>query len=61
MQGILDERFDEMKSLQSEENPFFVCEMIDTYLQDANIYIKEITELLYILFSQYYLLFVKYI
>lgn len=45
-QGILDRNFDDMKNLQSEEDPFFVADMIDTFCNEADAFIEELTNLL---------------
>ncbi|XP_022730057.1 histidine-containing phosphotransfer protein 1-like [Durio zibethinus] len=45
-QGILDHHFDHVKSLQNEENPQFVMEVISMFSHDAEIGISQATEFL---------------
>ncbi|XVF19748.1 hypothetical protein REPUB_Repub11eG0137500 [Reevesia pubescens] len=45
-QGILDHHFDHVKSLQNEENPQFVVEVISMFSHDAQIVIAQLTTFL---------------
>ncbi|XP_039028496.1 histidine-containing phosphotransfer protein 5-like [Hibiscus syriacus] len=45
-QGILDHNYDRLRSMQNEENPQFVDEVLSMFHRDAPEYISRITDLL---------------